>query len=261
MKKAIEEDEIALANAQRSLAQAKTDLADVQTQIKEGQERRDAEHAAWVERDYQRRIDIATLEEGIKLINHMIHGVAFSQIKSRYDKVLENLSKSGDKHTLYKPLITALTELATKLNYENVMAILKLLGNIRQDTVDLNNKELADEQNAQKKWNDLLATLLEAEASLKRKIAQLEAQIDALEKELATLRKSLEESEANLEATQATLDAKVAQCEKWAAEYATAMHDLSRKREILEKLIQHLEERSAALEGFVKERNANAPEL
>jgi hypothetical protein len=41
-----------------------------------------------------------------------------------------------------------LTELATKLNYENVMAILKLLGNIRQDTVDLNNKEATDEKEA-----------------------------------------------------------------------------------------------------------------
>lgn len=170
LKESIEQDEIALANAQKSLAQAKTDLADTQAQIKEGQARRDAEHASWIERDYQRRIDIATLEEGIKLINHMIHGVAFSQIKTRYNKVLENLSKSGEKHTLYKPLITALTELATKLNYENVMAILKLLGNIRQDTVDLNNKELADEQEAQRRWDALLATLLAAEASLKRKI-------------------------------------------------------------------------------------------
>lgn len=61
----------------------------------------------------------------------MIHGVAFSQIKTRYDKMLDTLSNSGSKHTLYKPLITALTELATKLNYENVMAILKLLGNIK----------------------------------------------------------------------------------------------------------------------------------
>jgi len=61
----------------------------------------------------------------------MVHGVAFSQIKTRYDKVLAQLSKSGEKHTLYKPLIVALTELATKLNYENVMAILQLLNNIK----------------------------------------------------------------------------------------------------------------------------------
>lgn len=73
------------------------------------------------------------------------------------------------------------------------------------------------------------------------------------------MRSSLEEAETNLDATQKTLDAKIAQCEKWAAEYATAMHDLGRKKEILNKLIQHMEERSAALEGFVKDRTANAP--
>lgn len=67
----------------------------------------------------------------------MIHGVAFSQIKGRYDKVLAQLNDSGKKHTLYKPLIAALTEMATKLNYENVIAILALLKNIRNDTAEL----------------------------------------------------------------------------------------------------------------------------
>jgi hypothetical protein len=58
----------------------------------------------------------------------MIHGVAFSQIKVRYDKVLEKLRATDNKRsTLFKPLITSLTQLATKLNYESVMKILDLL--------------------------------------------------------------------------------------------------------------------------------------
>jgi hypothetical protein len=46
------------------------------------------------------------LEEGVKLIQHMIHGVAFAQIKSRYDKVIEKLQGDNGVHsTLFKPLI------------------------------------------------------------------------------------------------------------------------------------------------------------
>jgi hypothetical protein len=40
----------------------------------------------------------------------MIHGVAFAQIKTRYEKVLEKLSQDEGKHsTLFKPLIIQLT--------------------------------------------------------------------------------------------------------------------------------------------------------
>jgi hypothetical protein len=62
----------------------------------------------------------------------MIHGVAFAQIKTRYEKVLDKLkSTDGKRATLFKPLIASLATLATKLNYENVMKILDLLNNIR----------------------------------------------------------------------------------------------------------------------------------
>mmetsp|Transcript_3054 Transcript_3054/g.467 ORF Transcript_3054/g.467 Transcript_3054/m.467 type:complete len:80 (+) Transcript_3054:609-848(+) len=78
----------------------------------------------------------------------MIHGVAFSQIKSRYDKVLEKLSDNNSKHSsLFKPLISSLTQLATKLNYENVMKILDLLNNIRVSIVEeRENGRIAEEK-------------------------------------------------------------------------------------------------------------------
>jgi len=67
----------------------------------------------------------------------MIHGVAFAQIKPRFDKVLEKLGDTESKHsTMFKPLISSLTHLATKLNYENVMKILDLLNNIRISIVE-----------------------------------------------------------------------------------------------------------------------------
>jgi len=66
----------------------------------------------------------------------MLHGVAFSQIETRYNKVLSQLKESKGNHAaLFKPLVTSLTQLATKLNYENVMNILNLLADIRSSIV------------------------------------------------------------------------------------------------------------------------------
>jgi len=90
----------------------------------------------------------------------MVHGVAFAQIKARYDKVLEKLSTSEGKHTtLFKPLISSLTQLATKLNYENVMKILELLNNIRAAIVEEKEAARVSEEKSQADWEILLAHL------------------------------------------------------------------------------------------------------
>lgn len=66
----------------------------------------------------------------------MLHGVAFNQLETRYAAVVDKLKTSQGQHAgLFKPLVASLTQLATKLNYENVMNILKLLGDIRASIV------------------------------------------------------------------------------------------------------------------------------
>lgn len=61
----------------------------------------------------------------------MVHGVAFTQVKARYDKVMDSLKAVSDKHnTIYKPLILSLAQLTNKLNYENLMKILDLFNSL-----------------------------------------------------------------------------------------------------------------------------------
>jgi len=92
-------------------------------------------------------IQITTLDEGVKLINHMLHGVAFNQIETRYNKVLATLKESKGNHaSVFRPLITALTQLSTKLNYDNVMNILKLLGDIRSSIAQAQQEARAAEE-------------------------------------------------------------------------------------------------------------------
>jgi len=60
---------------------------------------------------------------------------------------LEKLRDNQNKHaSLFKPLITSLTQLATKLNYENVMKILALLNDIRSGLVEEQNIARTAEQ-------------------------------------------------------------------------------------------------------------------
>jgi len=160
LQKAITDNTEILQQAKSDLAQAERDYDETVTAIQEGTAEREASHANWAEQDYQNAISIATLEEGVKLIQHMVHGVAFAQIKARYDKVLEKLANNNDKHTtLFKPLISSLTQLATKLNYENVMKILELLNNIRAAIVEEKEASREAEEKAQADWEVLLAHL------------------------------------------------------------------------------------------------------
>jgi len=91
LQKAITDNTEILQQAKGDLAQAERDYDETVTAIQEGTAERESSHALWAEQDYQNAISIATLEEGVKLIQHMVHGVAFAQIKARYDKVLEKL--------------------------------------------------------------------------------------------------------------------------------------------------------------------------
>jgi len=90
----------------------------------------------------------------------MLHGVAFSQIQSRYEKVLDKLKATKGNHaSLFKPLVTSLTQLATKLNYENVMNILKLLSDIRASIVAAQTEARQSEEAAQAEWEAALKIL------------------------------------------------------------------------------------------------------
>jgi len=89
----------------------------------------------------------------------MLHGVAFSQIETRYNKVLEKLKNHNGVHaSLFKPLVSSLTQLATKLNYDNVMAVLGLLNDIRHGIVDRQVSARQTEEEAQAAWEHALAT-------------------------------------------------------------------------------------------------------
>jgi len=107
--------------AKRDLDQAATDYEETVNALESGTAQREAENTKWVDTNYEHEEAGIAIEETIKLIKHLIHGVSFAQIKPRYDVVQDKLRKSAKFGTLFKPLILSLSELATKLNYESVI--------------------------------------------------------------------------------------------------------------------------------------------
>lgn len=66
---------------------------------------------------------------------------------------MDKLSNNKTKHaSLFKPVITALSQLATKLNYDNVQKILELLTNIRAALVENQETGRAGEEKSQADW-------------------------------------------------------------------------------------------------------------
>jgi len=185
----------------------------------------------------------------------MIHGVAFAQIKSRYDKVLEKLRDNQNKHaSLFKPLITSLTQLATKLNYENVMKILELLQNIRAGIVEEQTLSRQAEERAQADWEVLLSHLTQQKQSLAEKINRLNALIESTTELLERLRESLEFHQTELAEDESTLAAQKAWCLEQSTTYLTETAERDRETEILEKLKDHLAERFGAVQEYVESR-------
>merc|ERR1712048_732789 len=149
-----------LAQAKVDLKQAIIDYDETVKAIEVGTAERKAAHEKWANEDYEMTIQITTLDEGQKLINHMLHGVALNQIEARYNKVLAQLKETKGNHaSIFRPLVTSLTQLATKLNYENVMNILKLLSQIRSSIAQAQQEARAAEEQAQAEWEAALKIL------------------------------------------------------------------------------------------------------
>merc|ERR1712150_272785 len=186
------------------------------------------------------------LDEGVKLINHMLHGVAFSQIQARYEKVLDKLKESKSHASLFKPLVTQLTQLASKLNYENVMNILNLLNEIRSSIAQRQAEDRAAEEQAQAEWEAALKILEAQKKALADKRARLEALIAATVVYLSECRASLATNQVNLENLNASLADKQEQCAAWTAAYLAFCAEAARELEILNALREHVAEKVQA---------------
>jgi chromosome segregation ATPase len=254
LKNAIETNTEILEGAKRDLNLAASDYDETVSSLESGQAQREAEHARWVDIDYEHENAETQLDESIKLIKHLIHGVTFAQIKPRFEKVQENLRKSAKFGTLFKPLILSLSELATKLNYENVVAIIDLLNNIlgsvRQSRADYQRTE--DIQQAD--WDALSTHLTDQKNSLSDKKSRLNALITATDEIIIQSAASLEFHNNQLVRLQEALAEQENWCETVFGIYDSNTLERNRQTDILTRLNGHIEERYGSVAEYLQTR-------
>jgi hypothetical protein len=205
LNKAIKDNREVLATAESDLEYAVKDYDETSKAIEVNAGEREEQHEKWAASDAELTDTIIAVDESTKLIQHMIHGVSFSQIKTRYEKVIDKFQNSNSKHAvLFKPIILSLSQLATKLNFENVQRILELLANIRASLVDQQETDRAAENKSQADWETLDAELKNQVIALADKKSRLTNLISSSNNIIERLIQSLEERKVELENSSAS---------------------------------------------------------
>jgi len=251
---AIETNTEILEGAKRDLNLAASDYDETVSALEAGNAQREAEHAHWVDIDYEHEVAEVALDESIKLIKHLIHGVTFAQIKPRFDKVQESLKQSNKFGTLFKPLIVSLSELATKLNYENVVAILDLLNNILGALQQSRADYARTEQTQADDWAELESHLTDQKNALSDKKSRLNALITATEEIISQSRDSLEFHNNQVVRLQAAWDEQDHWCTLVFEIYDNNTLERTRQTDILTRLEEHVNERYGSVTEFLQKR-------
>jgi hypothetical protein len=79
-------------------------------------------------------------------------GASFAQLKSKYDNVLTKLKENTSHEALLKPIIAALTELNTNVNFKAIQQIAQLLAELRQHLVGAQNNLRENEEKQAANW-------------------------------------------------------------------------------------------------------------
>jgi DNA repair exonuclease SbcCD ATPase subunit len=244
-----------LAQAKLSLNQAATDLDETNNSLEAGAAQRESEHNAWVNADYEHSQSIAALEEASKLIKHLIHGVSFAQVRERYEKVQEALKSNVQHASLFKPLLSALASVSTKLNYEQVVRILDLLKSIKEALEAAQEAAHQAEDQAQADWEALESHLQEQRRSLQDKIARLNSLITSTEEIIEALTVSRARYHAYNEYLIFVVDYLQAWCAERADLHNTNTTDRQRRIRILQALEEGLNDRFPAVSSFFEKKN------
>lgn len=250
----IESNTELLAQAKIDLNLAATDYDETVSALDSGNAQREAEHARWVDIDYEHSQAISQIDESIKIIKHLIHGVTFAQIKPRFDKVQDSLKKSNKFGTLFKPLIVSLSELATKLNYENVVAILDLLNNILGSLQQSRADYARTEQTQADDWAELESHLTDQKNALSDKKSRLNALITATEEIISQSRDSLEFHNNQVVRLQAAWEEQDHWCTLVFGIYDANTVERTRQTDILTRLEEHVNERYGSVTEFLQSR-------
>ena len=191
----LEENQNNLETANNDLDNTDNAIDNNARRLEEGQETRDVRHQEYenVNQEYEDAIE--AVDEAITLVRHLRAGSSFIQLKGRFQKVQNKFAEhvKNSKHAhLYTPIISALTQLASKADQDTVRRILDLLADLRDALVNSKAADGAVEDQEAEDWENLRDDLENERETLNAKRSALESSID-------TFQNIVEESSQNIE--------------------------------------------------------------
>ncbi|CAD8120247.1 unnamed protein product [Paramecium sonneborni] len=242
----------ALGEAEQEVRVVTSDIANNEKSFADEQATRNSQHETWVRKDAEHVDQMDAIDEASKIVQHLQAGVAFAQLKSRFEKVQAKLMES--KHALFKPLINALTQLASKVDNKSIIKILELLAQIRQQLVASRASLLATEERQAANWEvqsshlqEEHKRLVERKAFLENSIVQFKVTIQEAVEDLEDQTLFLEDAEDSLAIQQ-----------RWAAEqeaqYEAQTFEREQQLEVVERLQEVLTQKVSAASEFLQVR-------
>lgn len=116
----LDDNTAALAEAEVDIRQTIKDIEQNEATFAQEQGTRDGQNAIYTRKNDLNVDAIAAVDEATKLVQHLALGTSFSQLKSRFDAVQKRLEENEAHGALFQPIITALTELATKVDQKAI---------------------------------------------------------------------------------------------------------------------------------------------
>ncbi|CAK58021.1 unnamed protein product (macronuclear) [Paramecium tetraurelia] len=237
----------ALGEAEAEVRVVTSDIANNEKSFADESATRQSQHDTWVRKDAEHVDQMDAIDEASKIVQHLQAGVAFAQLKSRFEKVQAKLMES--KHALFKPLINAFDLISLKGRQQEHHQDLRTLGS-NQITIGCQQSILTCHRrktSCQLGSSKFPFRLVERKAFLENSIVQFKVTIQEAVEDLEDQTLFLEDAEDSL-----------AIQERWAAEqesqYEAQTFEREQQLEVVERLQEVLTQKLSAASEFLQIR-------
>ncbi|KAM3138351.1 hypothetical protein pb186bvf_009627 [Paramecium bursaria] len=212
---------------------------------------RNKQHETFVRKNQEHLDAIQAVDEATKLVQHLSLGATFAELRPRFEAVQKKLIENESHGALFQPIVTALTELATKVDQKAIKRILQLLSQLRQQLVDARTN-LEDTENRQaQRWVEFSSHLTNEHNRLVDRKNQLEQSIQSYRANVQTATHFFEVHTLELEQANEALAAQEVWCEHQENIYANSSSERQRQTEILTRIQEHLSEKLTATSQYL----------
>ncbi|CAD8079544.1 unnamed protein product [Paramecium sonneborni] len=246
-----EDNEKALAEAENDVRQTIQDIESNERTFAQEEANRNKAHETWVRKNGEHDDAIAAVDEATKLVQHLSLGATFAELKPKFEAVQKRLIENESHGALFQPIVTALTELASKVDQKAIQRILQLLSQLRQQLVEARSV-LEDTENRQaQRWVEFSTHLSNEHNRLVERKNQLEQSIQTFKTNIETATHFFEVHTLEQESAQETLDAENEWCASQENTYSTQSTERQRQQEIVERILEHLTDKLTATSQYL----------